>query len=271
MWLPIFKYLKKFAKFGQFNLPSGDPYEGPYTVSSDGTARAGDFPTKSSPVLIPREGVLDLPNEGEPVYSSDTIYPTPEDYKKGYMMRYFAKKDTSDKIIELNKNNFKEYSKKPFIQAAEVKWIIAKPAKDIFNQGYLFKGAATRNKENINIASIKVKGLNKFIEEYDKFVNIESDVEGYKFEELPEEEQSRIISVLPSNLQKKSVKKPKPRFKKPPKRIPSQLGNTTQIPASSGLGGGRAFTGYEDEGFNEESEFNSSKSSTDQNERLYQY
>lgn len=215
MWLPAFKYIKKFAKLGQFQLPDGTGYQGAYTVGPDGVARTGDIPSVSSKVLksidIPLE---EGPNDNLGQYTSEKIVPTPEDYEKGFMLRYFIKKDTSDKIVEVSKTNYGKYQAKGFIKTCILKWILTKPTKDIFNSGYLYKGSITRNKENTKIASNEVKGLDKFITEYDKFIEVESDVEGYKFEELTNDEKVRIIKANFSNLQSKPRVKPKSRFGK---------------------------------------------------------
>lgn len=215
MWLPVFKYLLKFAKAGMFKFKTGQSYEGAYVETSTGKFYAGEKPGDESLELIYDD------SEISPAISEETeefvgisIYPEPSDYKRGFMMRYFLKKDTSDKIIEVTKNRYDRSITKLFFKGTSIKWILEKPVKDIFNQGYLYKGAATRNKENTQKGNLELKGLVTFITEYDKFVNIESDVEGYKFEELPPKEQIRIIRNKPSTLQKHPKKLRKPKFKR---------------------------------------------------------
>ena len=191
-------------------------------------------------------------NEKEKEFVGEAIYPEPSDYDRGYMLRYFLKKDTSDKIIEVSKVRYNKSISKLYMKGTIIKWILQKPVKDIFNQGYLFKGAATRNQENTLKASLEVKGIDKFITQYDKFVNIESDVEGYKFEDLSKEEKLRIIKRLPSTLQKPPAKLPKPKFKTKRKLPERDLKPRKRrfTPRTSGGGGG--FSEYRDEGFNEE-------------------
>jgi len=274
MWVPKMKFLSGlFARLGLFTLPNGGSYEGPYHQNELGQFMTGDSPSPDSQVLIenPEELTDDQIQELE-FFSSIENLPTPEDYKTGFMNRYFLKNTITGKIIEVDENFYNQdsRSKELYIQKLIIKWVISKPVKDIFNQGYVFEGAATRNQKAVMKANLEMKGIANYIVNYSQFADIQSDVEGYKFEELPPAVQVRIIKQQPSNLQSEPTKEKNP-IKNPPRGNSSRPGNTTQIPGAGGRGGGRAFTGYQDEGFNEESEFNSSQSNTDQNERLYQY
>ena len=242
MWLPIFKYLLKFAKPGMFAFKStGQEYEGAYVETNTGKLYAGNSPTDTKEELVATDSDA-IRDRGitPPVFESDTVYPSPADYERGYMIRYFLKNNTSGKIIEVSSNNFTKFNNKPYYKGSELKWILDKPAKDIFNQGYVFNGAITRNKANTKQVSFIVKGLDIFITEYDQFVNIESDVEGFKFEELPKKEKIRIIKQQRPNLQRKPKVKPKP-FKRPtvvPILNETPEPQTTQTTTSSGGGGG---------------------------------
>jgi hypothetical protein len=242
MWLPIFKYLLKFAKPGMFAFKStGQEYEGAYVETNTGKLYAGNSPTDTKEELVATDSDA-IRDRGTtpPVFESDTVYPSPADYERGYMIRYFLKNNTSGKIIEVSSNNFTKFNNKPYYKGSELKWILDKPAKDIFNQGYVFNGAITRNKANTKQVSFIVKGLDIFITEYDQFVNIESDVEGFKFEELPKKEKIRIIKQQRPNLQRKPKVKPKP-FKRPtvvPILNETPEPQTTQTTTSSGGGGG---------------------------------
>ena len=242
MWLPIFKYLLKFAKPGMFQLKgTGQEYEGQYVETNAGILYAGESPTDTGLELvsIDNDDMFFSGNKTVP-FESETVYPTPEDYTRGFMLRYFLKNQTTGKIIEVKNINYIELIKKKYYNGSILKWIISKPAKDIFNQGYVFNGAITRNKANTKQVSFIVKGLDIFITEYDQFVNIESDVEGFKFEELPKKEKIRIIKQQRPNLQRKPKVKPKP-FKRPtvvPILNETPEPQTTQTTTSSGGGGG---------------------------------
>ena len=241
MWLPAFKYIKGLlAQRGQFLLPSGQPYEGSYHELYNGRTFTKDIPSVDSIEIFADDSEPHLP---EPTYEqklvSEPVYPTPEDYEKGFFLRYFVKDKRNGKIIEAKSTTYKEKTKEKFLLGVDLKWILEKPVKDIFNQGYLYKGAITRNKENTKKQDLVMKGLYDFIVEYDKFVNIESDVEGYKFEELPRVEKMRIIEKV-SSIQNKPKVKPKPRFKKKKRVSPTPITpvNTNNSPSTSGGGGG---------------------------------
>ena len=205
MWVPKMKFLSGlFARSGLFTLPNGGSYEGPYHQNELGQFRTGDSPSPDSQVLIenPEELTDDQIQELE-FFSSIENLPTPEDYKTGYMNRYFLKNTITNKIIEVDENFYNKDSRSQelYIQKLIIKWIISKPVKDIFNQGYVFEGAATRNQKAVIKANLEMKGIINYIVNYSQFADIESDVEGYKFEELPEPEQYRIIKQSSSNIQ----------------------------------------------------------------------
>lgn len=256
MWLPAFKYVKGLlAQKGQFLLPNGQPYEGGYHKLYNGETYTGDVPSTDSVRIFEddSEPHISIP-EYEDKLVSQQIHPEVEDYDKGFFLRYFIKDTRNGKIVEVNKDTSKKKLVEKYLIGVSVKWILEKPVKDIFNQGYLFKGAVTRNKENTLKASLTIKGLDTFITEYDKFVNIESDIQGYKFEELPKAEKIRIIRNI-STIQSKPKKEPKPRFKKKPQkqpllpRSPIQTASTLPNPRRSGGSGGG---GYETGTFSED-------------------
>ena len=204
MWVPKMKFLSGlFALLGQFRLPDGTFYEGPMHQDEMGRFKTGESPTVDSLIIIedPDE-ITDEQILEEEFFSSVENLPTPGDYKTGLMKRYFLKNTITNKIIESDKNFYQKdiRSKKLYIQKLVIKWVITKPVKDIFNQGYVFEGAATRNKKTVMKANLEMKGIIDYITDYAKFANIQSDVEGFKFEELPPKEQTRIIKQTSSNL-----------------------------------------------------------------------
>jgi len=200
---------------GEFLLPNGEPYEGSYHKLYNGETYTGSAPSKDAIRIFQDDSEPHIPlPEYEDKIVSEPVFPEPEDYKKGFFLRYFIKDTRNGKIIEVNKQTSQKKLEEKYFQGISLKWILDKPVKDIFNQGYLYKGAATRNKENTTKASLEMKGLELFIVEFDKFVNIESDVEGYKFEELPRTEKVRIIRQV-SNIQITPKEKPLKRFEKP--------------------------------------------------------
>jgi len=260
-FLPAFKYLKgKFASRGEFLLPNGQPYEGAYHQLYNGETYTGSVPGKDAIRIVKddSEPHIPLPEYADKLVS-EPVYPEPEDYDKGYFLRYFIKDTRNGKIIEVKKETSRKKLEQKYLKGITVKWILEKPVRDIFNQGYLYKGASTRNKENTQKANLELKGLDLFVTEFDKYVDIESDVEGYKFEDLSREEKLRIIKRT-SNIQKKKPKKKIKRFGKikPIKRSVRPEPRTTapvlSTPPSRTGGGGGGGGGYSnnDEGIFEE-------------------
>lgn len=217
MWLPAFKILKGlFALKGKFTLAeNGAEYEGPYFTTSQGESFTGSHPSPSSQKIIAlpdHEHEEDFPGEGN-AFSNESPYPRPEDYKTGYFKRHFVLDTRNGVINEVLKSNYTIAENLLYMKTGTVDWVIEKPVKDIFNQGYLFKGAATRNRESILKLSLSLPKIDEYITDYGKFADIESDVEGYRFEELPRKEQERIIKKEAPTVQQYPIRKIKPRFK----------------------------------------------------------
>ena len=217
MWLPAFKVLKGlFALPGQFTVAAtGAPYEGPYYETPQGKTFAGTGPTDSAEEL---EKVPDHEHDEEFIgegstFTAESTFPTPQNYKTGYFKRYFIHDTRNGNVTEVLKKNYDIAKDLLYIKSGEVNWVLEKPVKDIFNQGYNFKGAASRNRESILKLSLQVPNVDEYITDYGKFADIESDVEGYKFEELPPKEQVRIIKKQTPTVQQHPIRKVKPRFK----------------------------------------------------------
>ena len=228
MWLPPFKYIKGLFSQNEISgiaKSDGTSYVGPYFKTSTGELFSGEYPNPDSELLI--DSFSDK-NQEEQLgiegihYSTDLdtgisaqpIFPTPEDYKKGFFIRYFLMDNRNKKIVEVKEDEFGKQTEKLNIIGVEVKWIIDKPVKDIFNSGYLFKGAATRNRENILNASLKMPPIKEFIVNYAQFADIESDVEGVPFRDLSRKDKLRLIhETQPINVSPPTVNI-KPRFGK---------------------------------------------------------
>jgi hypothetical protein len=244
MWLPVFKYLLKFAKLGMFAFKgTGQEYQGPYVETNTGKLYAGESPTDTGLELISVDNNDIIFNGKKTIpFESETVFPTPEDYNRGFMFRYFLKNFTTGKIIEVKKVNYTKLIKKKYYKGDVLKWILTKPAKDIFNQGYLYKGAITRNKANTKEISFNITGLDTYITEYDKFVNIESDVKGFKFEDLPKKEKIRIIKQQRPNIQRPPKVKPRAFLRPEPvdntPALPISQSNSPSGGGSTGGGGG---------------------------------
>lgn len=257
MWLPVFKYLLKFAKLGMFAFKgTGQEYQGPYVETNTGKLYAGESPTDTGLELISVDNNDIIFNGKKTIpFESETVFPTPEDYNRGFMFRYFLKNFTTGKIIEVKKVNYTKLIKKKYYKGDVLKWILTKPAKDIFNQGYLYKGAITRNKANTKEISFNITGLDTYITEYDKFVNIESDVKGFKFEDLPKKEKIRIIKQQRPNIQRPPKVKPRAFLRPEPvdttPALPISQSNSSSGGGSTGGGGGGGLNQSFDEVMND--------------------
>ena len=227
MWLPPFKFIAGFLATEEVDTNisklDGSVYSGPYFKTSNGDIYSGEFPSADSERLI--ENFSEVANREQLGFEeinfqdinsdieSDIPYPTPSDYKKGFFVRYFLKDSRTKKIVEVKKPTYIKQLEKVYIIGTKVRWILDKPVKDIFNSGYLFKGAATRNRENILKASSEMIGLDTYVVDYAQFADIESDVEGVPFEDLSQADQVRLIKkVQPINIDP-PVRTIKPRFK----------------------------------------------------------
>lgn len=261
MWLPAFKYIKGlFALRGQFTFGNGAPYEGAYHKLYNGETYTGAVPSTESVRIFFDDSEPALPDiTYDNLLVSEPIYPQPEEYTKGFFTRYFVKDSRNGKIVEVKKETYSKKLKEKYLKGTTIKWILEKPVRDIFNQGFLYKGAATRNKENTQKANLELKGLDLFVTEFDKYVDIESDVEGYRFEDLSREEKLRIIKRT-SNIQKKKPKEKIKRFKKikpikrsvrPEPRTTAPVLSTAPRRTGSGGGGGGGYSNNDEGIFDE--------------------
>tara|TARA_Y100001963_G_C6739068_1_gene427961 strand:+ start:1121 stop:1525 length:405 start_codon:yes stop_codon:yes gene_type:complete len=100
--------------------------------------------------------------------------PTLLDYKKGYIIRYFAKQvnDQNAPIIEINKSQYKSWTDNDsgldngFYKVTSIKWKISGPDKNIIKNGFLYeKSIFNANKDMVMLKSNSFPGLS------DKLVN----------------------------------------------------------------------------------------------------
>ena len=198
MWLPAFKFIKGlFAFRGSFTFENGSDFEGPYVETSTGEYYTGStLNSKSKKILSVEDHGDELDFEGMPeILKAENPIPTPPDYKKGFFIRYFLEDTRNKNVIEVEANTYRKKGTELYIKQAQVKWVLDKPVKDLFNQGYLYKGAASRNREAIMSSSQSMPKLRELIKDYGKFADIESDVAGYKFIDLPVKQQKRLIQL----------------------------------------------------------------------------
>ena len=218
MFLPKIKIKlpPKFTLGDLFRLPTGEPYSGYYFEDYKGNAYAGKSPAESTTQLVPikrEETVEDLP------LISSAIKPKVEDYDRGFFKRYYLKDSRNGKIVETTEKIYNSELEKLFIKGTTIDWVIQKPAKDLIIEGSLYQGAITRNKLKVQQAEQQLRGIADYITQYDEFVEVESTMEGYSFEELPYNQKVNAIDLLPSSIQS-----PKKEIPVRPKKVvkPSQ-------------------------------------------------
>ena len=145
-------------------------YTGEFVKDFQGKYYKGTSITSKSETLIfvPDEKVA-----REAGFYSDTISPTEKDYKKGFIIRYFAKDSRNGKIIELNKKNYliKVQESKLYIRTAKISWNITGEVEDQELNGYLFPGVRSKNIDVTKKAEEKLPGIEvQILNNPDQFV-----------------------------------------------------------------------------------------------------
>lgn len=145
-------------------------YTGEFVKDFQGKYYKGTSITSKSETLIfvPDEKVA-----REAGFYSDTISPTEKDYKKGFIIRYFAKDSRNGKIIELNKKNYliKVQESKLYIRTAKISWNITGEVEDQELNGYLFPGVRSKNIDVTKKAEEELPGIEvQILNNPDQFV-----------------------------------------------------------------------------------------------------
>lgn len=195
-----------YTKGGEFSV-NGKDYIGAYYKTYGGKIYSGKNPVNgSSQQLLPIQSPPDnfsptsITQTAGILYNSNTedyinnpnlvnvnsyevpvqFYPRPtdNDYQKGYIIRYFAKKRNDiGYVIEINKETYESIIKQDKVydyvtyQAIDVFWQITGPLKDDRkNKLYKVAGIIDTNKRLVEQKDKVFRGLIEFIgEKYDKF------------------------------------------------------------------------------------------------------
>ena len=176
MYLPKSKYKGPFTAADGAKkvlvLDSKEIYSGKYFVTYKDELYEGRFPKEAGRQLI-FESVL-LENEKqrskELKPQPSLVIPTEKDYEGKKFKRYFSRDKRSGKIIELNRKEFNNLKKYPSYIGMELEWWLEGPVKDTFYNNYLYKGAATRNRETLNKHKKTFKGIEEYLFALDEFV-----------------------------------------------------------------------------------------------------
>lgn len=176
MYLPKSKYKGPFTAADGAKkvliLDTKEVYKGKYFVTYKDELYEGRFPKEAGRQLIFESELLkrekDSKKELKPKPS--LVVPTEKDYENKKFKRYFSKDRRSGKIIEINLKEFKNLKKYPSYIGLELDWWIQGPVEDTLYNNYLYKGAATRNRETVNKYKKSFRGLDEYLFALDEFV-----------------------------------------------------------------------------------------------------
>ena len=106
-------------------------------------------------------GGIDMSYQTYPGYFKP--FPSSDDYKTGYIYRYFVQKINDLTITEVNKNNYNEISDR-YYNKIFIQWIISGPKNDEYKNKILDKkGVKEQNTKTLNDNNSKMKGLKNYI------------------------------------------------------------------------------------------------------------
>lgn len=208
-YYPKSRIVTGFKTDGNEFTVNGEPYSGPYYKTFDNKAFTGYNPVQgSNQLLVPvaiKGGVDDgydtIPFSNitsfdtsieynrikniKPVEIGEFLQPIPfypnpseQDYKKGYLMRYFSKpRNVYGEIVEINKETYLSLqnvdSEYDYVTNTVISlyWQLTGPLKDtILSNGVRVAGIEDTNKRLVLSKTVKFKGLEEFIGgEYSKY------------------------------------------------------------------------------------------------------
>ena len=176
MYLPKSKYKGPFTAADGAKkvlvLDTKEIYKGKYFVTYKDELYEGRFPKEAGRQLIFESVLLKKEKESsrELKPQPSLVIPTEKDYESKKFKRYFSRDKRSGKIIELNRKEFNNLKKYPSYMGLELEGWIEGPVKDTLYNNYLYKGAATRNRETINKHKKAFKGIEEYLFALDEFV-----------------------------------------------------------------------------------------------------
>ena len=184
------------ANPGEFTLINGKEYSGPYYTTFDGKSFTGANPyTPNSKLLVPvPPKVADLEfinppfdeyNQLKPSNLSQltdptpfTPKPTPEDYKRGKITRYFARQrnGTQFKIMEINQTSYDSLSNNrgglnsSLWKVISIFWQISGPLRDVrVNNIRTRAGIIDTNQRVLNNAEKDFIGIKQYLSDLQQF------------------------------------------------------------------------------------------------------
>jgi len=176
MYLPKSKYKGPFTAADGAKkvlvLDTKEVYSGKYFVTYKDELFEGRFPKEAGRKLIFQETLLKKAEEKnaplKPIPS--LVVPKETDYENKKFKRYFSKDRRSGKIVELDLKEYNKVKKYPSYRCLELDWWIEGPVKDTTYNGYVYKGAETRNLETLNLHTKDFFGIKDYLYALDEFV-----------------------------------------------------------------------------------------------------
>jgi hypothetical protein len=183
------------ANQGEFILPNGKEYVGPYYTTFDGRSFTGANPfTLNSRPLTPVNTTLDLKgsvNSNAPKYNSlnplnlslvdptpFTPTPTPEDYERGRIIRYFARQRNGKqfRIMEINKDTFEALNNRSqnlnssLWRTTSLFWQISGPERtQVVNGIRRQAGIIDTNQRTLDITEKNFIGIKQYLTDLKQF------------------------------------------------------------------------------------------------------
>ncbi|MEY3079336.1 MAG: hypothetical protein RL086_489 [Bacteroidota bacterium] len=106
-------------------------------------------------------GGIDILSDTYPIYFIPSV--TKDDYKKGYIYRYFVKKINDLTITEVNKNNYNSISYNFYIKEY-IKWVISGPENNEYRNKILYReGVRQINSKTLADTEKKMKGIKSYL------------------------------------------------------------------------------------------------------------
>ena len=137
---------------------SGLKFAGSFVRDFKGNFFKGNSITsKSKPLEFVPEGSV---SEDE-IFRNVHVSPTPSDYTKGSMIRYFARDTRDGKVVELDKVSYLKIQKekKLYRKTLKIQWFIkGNPEEEIIN-GYLYPGVKDKNEDVAKKADKLLPGI----------------------------------------------------------------------------------------------------------------
>ena len=166
MGLPKSKYSKpKHTPGGEFKLNNED-YIGWYVVTYKNDFLTGKQAKDDSKKLtLVEEEVIPKPS-----FVEDKVEPNSTTVKNGVWTRYFLKKSTNQKIIEVNKKKYLSFTNTSNIESTKLDWIIQGPVENRLINNYLYYGAEHNNRINTIKLNRTFNGISSYISDYTEFV-----------------------------------------------------------------------------------------------------